>query len=320
MEKDKVDDAWCFPETSSHKPDRHEEHASTLFNPFDLLSDTNTTQPCTFYLISTPDLAECLTKIHHISPAPLLTARVMGWIITPTHLSVPELTSTNWDLFLVHNSNTTTITAPPLDLAPLLGPSATKTFQFTAHVPTALLANFASRNHRLLHPSPSSSTLPPLTGSLDNPARPGFFAPDAQPLKMTAPLWRWFEAQAARPAGRAAVSMLNLLAMAPGRESRALYRAYGKGFHEGAGARRGGVAKLVGRVEGDLAWEGEGGVAAATATAGGWEEVAVAHYPSLWHFADMVAGEDYQALNDRYRIPALRDTLILCTTEVVLQE
>lgn len=50
-----------------------------------------------------------------------------------------------------------------------------------------------------------------------------------------------------------------------------------------------------------------------------WAQVALAHYPSLGHFADMIASEDYQAVNRRYRIPSLKDTCILCTSEVEIE-
>ena len=48
-------------------------------------------------------------------------------------------------------------------------------------------------------------------------------------------------------------------------------------------------------------------------------QVALAHYPSLEHFADMIASEDYQDVNMRYRVPSLRDTCILCTSEVEIE-
>lgn len=47
-----------------------------------------------------------------------------------------------------------------------------------------------------------------------------------------------------------------------------------------------------------------------------FDEVAVAHYPSIVHFSEMLRGEDYQKVNHEHRVPALRDTFILCTTEL----
>ena len=49
-------------------------------------------------------------------------------------------------------------------------------------------------------------------------------------------------------------------------------------------------------------------------------QMTLAHYPSLKHFADMIGSEDYQHVNQKWRVPSLRDTCILCTTEVDLDE
>jgi len=46
--------------------------------------------------------------------------------------------------------------------------------------------------------------------------------------------------------------------------------------------------------------------------------VTTAHYPSIRHFADMSASEDYQAVNHKHRVGSLRDTCILCTSELEL--
>lgn len=68
-----------------------------------------------------------------------------------------------------------------------------------------------------------------------------------------------------------------------------------------------------------------------------WNEISIVHYASIRHFCDMLAGPDYQAVNEKYRlavsvpassrflqcadyIQALRDTFLLCTTELDLEE
>jgi len=101
--------------------------------------------------------------------------------------------------------------------------------------------------------------------------------------------------------------MLNLLAFKPGLKEE--YLKYGAEFAKSIGKRRGGVAKLVGSVVhgGDGPESGDG-----------WDEIALAHYPSIYHFADMLASEDYQVVNHKYRAGSLKDTFILCTTEVEL--
>lgn len=86
------------------------------------------------------------------------------------------------------------------------------------------------------------------------------------------------------------------------------YLKYGAAFAKTIGAKRGGNAKIVGTVV-----DVEGAEKKKE-----WDEVALAHYPSLQHFADMLASEDYQEVNLKYRVPALRDTFILCTSELGL--
>ena len=58
---------------------------------------------------------------------------------------------------------------------------------------------------------------------------------------------------------------------------------------------------------GDVGEEGDGQ---------GWDEIAIAHYPSLRHFAAMAGSRDYQDVNKKSRVGALRDTFILCTMEI----
>lgn len=40
---------------------------------------------------------------------------------------------------------------------------------------------------------------------------------------------------------------------------------------------------------------------------GDWNEISIVHYPSIKHFCDMLAGEDYQAINDEFRLPVSVD-------------
>ena len=116
--------------------------------------------------------------------------------------------------------------------------------------------------------------------------------------------------------------MLNLLSFLPGKKDSYLH--YGAEFARSIGSRRGGVAKIVGSViheperqravdlqEVEKGVKGKG-------EEGRWDEVALAHYPSILHFADMLASADYQEVNQNYRVPSLRDTFILCTSEIGL--
>lgn len=133
------------------------------------------------------------------------------------------------------------------------------------------------------------------------------------------------------------MSMLNLLAFKPGAEHHESYKRYGQAFASSIGKRRGGDAKLVGNVVHAKSSSTSGSASSITEakewsgtktvgnggnneTAERWDEFALAHYPSIEHFADMLASEDYQAVNLKDRVPSLRDTCILCTSEIAVEE
>jgi hypothetical protein len=86
--------------------------------------------------------------------------------------------------------------------------------------------------------------------------------------------------------------MLNLLSFKPNKKQN--YLQYGAAFAESVGSRHGGVAKIV------------GSVVSCHGNEEGWDEIAVANYPSLKHFAAMLGSAD-----KRYRLGSLRDTFIL---------
>lgn len=130
------------------------------------------------------------------------------------------------------------------------------------------------------------------------------------------------------------VTMLNLLRFnSGGKES---YKQYGQAFVPVA-KKRGGDAKLVGNVIHDKTngIAGPGEEPKGSKEGEWWDEVSLVHYPSIRAFCDMLAGEDYQEVNKKYRLgvglrdrranrsmlissQALKDTMLLCTTEVGL--
>lgn len=218
----------------------------------------------------------------------LLAAKVIRWVILPKSLSVQELLHPRkpYDLFIV-SIGTTAMPAAIFE-------ETICHWSIPAGIPSRLTTDFASKNDKLLHPSQRL----PLTGALDKPR----ISNDSQDLSLSNDLRSWVNEFSQGP-GRGAVSMLNLLAFAEGKKDS--YLTYGKAFAESIGAKRGGNAKLVGNVLGKQ---------------DGWDEIAVAHYPSILHFADMLASEDYQEVNQKYRVPALKDTCILCTSEIALED
>lgn len=263
---------------------------------------------CTLHLLSlhpTTSLPhDILPHLHALNPPPLTIARPLRWIITPTTLSTHPLLTHPWHLLLILPTAAAAAAADddvPTALPAPLHPHIAARFTLTFGLPARLLSSYAARNARLLHPQPSSvPPLSPLGAALrDGTSATTTTASSAQGLELSGELLGWMRSGDG-PTG--AVSMLNLLAFAEGKKGE--YLKYGRAFAEDVGVRRGGVAKVVGRVVG----EGQG-----------WDEVALAHYPSVWHFADMLAGADYQAANRRYRVGSLRDTIILCTTELGLE-
>ena len=217
----------------------------------------------------------------------------------PHHTSTEQLLARNvrWDILLVLPS-----TAAPL-------PSAVQTlveheWTVSGGVPSRLIKDFSTKNAARLHPLPSS--VPPLSGGQQRKSS----IPSSQNLELSADLQAWikdFYADGGEP-GRGAVSMFNLLSFKPGKKES--YLRYGKEFAQSIGSKRGGDAKLVGTVTSVQGKE----------STDGWDELALAHYPSLLHFADMLASEDYQSVNKEYRVPALKDTLILFTSELAVEE
>jgi len=236
-------------------------------------------------------LRDFVKKIKTSEEQPLVLSRVVRWMITPTQLSVDPLLKLQWDVLVIYKGTT----GMPLSVKTL----TKDIFTIQAGIPSSIVNNFAATNKRLLQPT----HVPDLTGALDRPR----VADSAQKLEYTNDIRSWIEKFDPNN-NKGAVSMLNLLAFKPDMHDE--YLKYGKAFAQSIGSRRGGVAKLVGKVVG-----GDKGL---TPAEGGWDEIALAHYPSIRHFADMAASEDYQAVNHKHRIRSLRDTCILCTSEVDL--
>jgi len=250
---------------------------------------------CTLYLLSlSVPLSQFLSALAESPVRPLTIGRVVRWIIVPTILSVDPLLAEDagWDVLLV----TSSADALPDQLMTLVRSQ----WVVKVGVPSRALENFASKNDRLLNPQPGD--VPPLTGALEKP----LLADSAQSLELTKELQDWMQGFGKKE-GRGAVSMLNLLAFREGMKDE--YFKYGKAFAQSIGSRRGGNAKIVGTVI-DVSSSPKG--------IKEWDEVAIAHYPSIYHFADMLASEDYQGVNHRHRVGALKDTFILCTTELDL--
>lgn len=247
-------------------------------------------------LVPGNDLPSYLRQLASSGIKPLVTAKPQRWIIRPEKLSTDILLNASWDLLLILPANQSL----PSSLTGSNRDRVAQHWSLTIGVPKAVFEGFEQRNQKLLRPD--SSSVPALTGSLEKPR----MASSAQGLELNTELKQWADTFALGQRG--AVSMLNLLAFHPGPEAHESYKKYGQAFAKSIGSKRGGNAKVVGKVVQEQGTQGE--------DTQGWEEVALAHYPTIRHFIDMLASEDYQAVNHQYRLPALRDTCILCTSEL----
>ncbi|KAF3049408.1 hypothetical protein E8E11_010233 [Didymella keratinophila] len=263
---------------------------------------------CTLHLLAlhptTPNpLSTFLSTLKSSNLKPLVISRVIRWIILPSKLSTEHLLARNiaWDLLLIAPS----ADALSSDLAALVQHH----WSVTAGVPSRLTTNFAPTNDKLLHPEADS--VPALA-----PQGAKKTTSSAQDLELSGELNAWIDAfvHSGGKAGKGAVSMFNLLAFNPG--MKAEYLKYGAAFAKSIGSRHGGNAKIVGNV---TAVNGQG-VTGSEKGGDGWDEIALAHYPSIAHFRDMLSSEDYQEVNHKHRVGSLRDTCILMTSEIAVEE
>jgi hypothetical protein len=266
---------------------------------------------CTVHLLAlhptTPNpLLSFLSALKSSNASPLVISRVIRWIILPSHISTEHLLARNvkWDLFLIFP-----------DTSPL--PSALEKlvqhhWSITAGVPSRLLQDFAAKNKKLLHPE--SSTVPKINAT---EAKMTKTTASSQNLELSRGLEQWIESftQSCTSESVGAVSMFNLLAFNPGMKSE--YLKYGAAFADSIGSRHGGNAKIVGNVVKSTASSASKVV---DASSDGWDEIALAHYPSILHFRAMLQSKDYQEVNHKHRVGSLRDTCILMTSEVGVEE
>ena len=204
---------------------------------------------------------------------PLVVSRVVRWIIKPEKLDVSALLDQQWDLLLIFEKPS------PLTQGHLSKEWLKTHYTLSIGVPGSIVKGFQERNQQLLHPQ--KGDVPALGDTLSKPR----MVQSTQGLELNEELLEWSKSFESR----GAVSMLNLLAFKPGKDAHDSYLKYGKGFAESAGAKRGGTANIVGKVVDDR----------------GYQEAALAHYPTASHFADMLASDDYQEINHRFRLPAL---------------
>ena len=239
--------------------------------------------PVTVYIVSllpSTELSVYLKAFEESKIKPILFGRVIQWIVTPT--IAEHLLRHNWDFMIVLPTGTSI----PSSVSSL----AAHTFSIRIDQDDEMLSNVLQNNDSFIHPKAIGPT-----HNLDRP----LIANSNQKVELS-PALLAFARSPLCPEGP--VSMLNFIAFHPFASAKTAYASYIDGFKASVGTKRGGLLKIYG----------------ATEEMGIWDSVALAQYPSLEHFADMAADPEYQALNQVFRLPALRDTCILMTSEVQL--
>ncbi|RJE20597.1 hypothetical protein PHISCL_07060 [Aspergillus sclerotialis] len=224
-------------------------------------------------------------------------------VVVPTTLDSNPLVTQRWDLLVLLQTPGGTFSLPNE-----LQQAVRNEYKIVVGIPSKLLGSYPERDAKLKREASST----PLTGSLENAQGKS----SSKNLEVSPDLLAFMDEltkEHDKP-----VTMLNLLQFhhPDGKKN---YYQYGQAFIPVAG-KRGGSAKLVGNVVKPGTDNADSRGRTSRPETNWWNEISIVHYPSIRHFCDMLAGDDYQAINAKYRLAALRDTFLLCTTEFDLEE
>ena len=243
---------------------------------------------CTLHILSLKDevkIPAFLAKLRESRIEPVIKARVLRWMILPTTQSAGHLLgrNTKWDLLIG--------LAPGSSIPETAMVDIDETWTASCGVSSSVLSGYKELSAKLISSAPAPLPLPKEQKD------------SSQNLEVSSELLSWIAAQPESVQNHP-VSMLNLLAFNP--EKKPQYQEYGREFSRRVGSAFGGRVKIAARLVG-----GE-----SQAERNGWHEVAYVHYPSLSHFSAMAASTEYQEVNKKYRLGALKDTFILCVVEI----
>ncbi|KAJ5984059.1 hypothetical protein N7481_006158 [Penicillium waksmanii] len=264
---------------------------------------------CTLHLLALKESTDAQSYVQELqkSTKVILASRPRHIVIHPTNLDTTPLATEPWDLLLLLQPKANTTENP---IPTSLRTAIKSEYKIPTGIPSKLLTSYTTRNKVLQEKSSSI----PLTGSLEKLLASGSKS-SSQNLEISSSLISFMDELSQTHPGP--VTMLNLLHFQqPG--GKKSYYQYGQAFVPVAG-KRGGDAKLVGNVVTPQHGSKDPSSSSRAAVAEEWwNEISLVHYPSIRHFCDMLAGDDYQAINEKYRLSALRDTFLLCTTELNL--
>lgn len=233
-----------------------------------------------FYLLRLKDDIQPHTFLSHLQKADPSTKVIVAskprHFVVKTTIQDADVLNKSWDLMLLLQGSNDS-------LPDSVSRHISSKYSLPVGIPSKLLSTYPEKNATLIREASTAG----LTGSLDNPQMPD----SSQKLELSPELLEFMKQLLKEHDGP--VTMLNLLKFKPnGKQS---YYQYGQHFIEVA-KKRGGDAKIVGNV-----------VAAANGEKSGWDEIAIVHYASIKHFCDMLAGKDYQVINEKFRLPVSED-------------
>lgn len=235
-----------------------------------------------YYLLSlrrTASVADLQGKLKAENITPLIIARAVEWVHLP--MRADYMLAADWDIALALDSDVR-LPNSVTDLLDVL-------HQVEVHVAS---------------PSPSNGALQPASqlpavSFYDRPLR----ALCTQFHQITPSLLAFVDHPLC-PKG--SISMLNFVSYQPYPFAADSYQKYLDGVAAGPAKRFGIRTKYKGSVTPSNR---------SVIVKGEWDLVLMAQYPSLKHFVNMGFDPEYQELNQKYRMPALRDLCILMTTE-----
>lgn len=256
----------------------------------------------TLHLLALTPGTDAQSFLQQLMQAPnvqvVVASRPRYVVIHPTSLDANPLATQPWDLLvLLQLTSKSTDSNNDKDANPIpaaLRPSIRIEYKITTGIPSKLLSTYPTRNTTLRQESSSI----PLTGSLEKLLQQNQKT-SSQNLEVSPQLLDFMKTLSKTHEGP--VTMLNLLHFQHP-EGKKSYYQYGQAFIPVAG-KRGGSAKLVGNVVRPSSENSSDSRGPYTRPEQEWwNEISIVHYPSIRHFCDMLAGEDYQGINEKYRL------------------
>lgn len=250
---------------------------------------------CTLHLLALTQGTDAKSFLRQLkqSAKVIVASRPQHVVIHPTSLDTNPLATESWDLLVLLQS-TPNINDP---IPATLRTAITAEYKITTGIPSKLVSSYETRNENLRKEASSI----PLTGSLEKILTQGSNS-DSQNLEVSPSLLSFMNELTKTHPGP--VTMLNLLHFHHPNGKKSYYQ-YGQAFIPVAG-KRGGDAKLVGNVVPPQLQASDSRGPSGRLAQEWWNEISIVHYPSIRHFCDMLAGDDYQAINEKYRLSVSR--------------